>query len=77
MTRTMFILTLTSLLSLAGLAWGHGNVTPQSVNIRGLEELGEEWRDTNPYRESHPQHELAVDVGKSAYNQNCARRQGV
>ena len=73
MTRTMFILTLTSLLSLAGLAWGHGNVTPQSVNIRGLEE----WRDTNPYRESHPQHELAVDVGKSAYNQNCAACHGL
>ncbi|KAF0806201.1 cytochrome c550 [Alcanivorax xiamenensis] len=77
MTRTKVILIITSLLSLAGLAWGHGNVTPQSVNTRGLEELGEEWRDTNPYRESHPQHDLAVEVGESAYNQNCAACHGL
>ena len=34
----------------AGQAMAHGNVTPQSVDTKGLEELGTEWRETNPYR---------------------------
>ncbi|AJD47860.1 cytochrome c550 [Isoalcanivorax pacificus W11-5] len=58
-------------------AHGHGNVTPQGVDLRGLELLGDTWRDTNPYREAHPQHALAVDVGRSAYNQNCAACHGL
>lgn len=59
------------------LAYGHGNVTPQSVDTRGLEDLGDEWRDTNPYRKPHSQHDLAVEVGRSAYNQNCAACHGL
>ncbi|GGE42176.1 cytochrome c-550 PedF [Halopseudomonas oceani] len=61
----------------AGQALAHGNVTPQAVDTKGLEELGEEWRETNPYREGHPQHELAIKVGASAYNQNCAACHGL
>ncbi|WP_260602156.1 aldehyde dehydrogenase family protein, partial [Pseudomonas aeruginosa] len=41
------------------------------------EPLGKEWRDTNPYREPYAKHDLAVEIGASAYNQNCARCHGL
>jgi len=59
------------------LAWSHGDVTPQAVDIKGLELLGDEWLEENPYREDHPQHELAVDIGARAYNSNCAACHGL
>lgn len=55
------------------LAIGHGDVTPQAVNTEDLEQLGEEWQATNPYRGN----EQAVEIGSSAYNQNCARCHGL
>ena len=60
-----------------GLAMAHGDVVPQAVDTKGLETLGEEWRDENPYREPYEKHALAVEVGASAYNQNCARCHGL
>lgn len=60
----------------AGQVFAHGDVTPQPVDTRDLEKLGDEWRDVNPYRE-HPQHDLAVRIGASAYNQNCAACHGL
>ncbi|MDV6772696.1 cytochrome c-550 PedF [Pseudomonas aeruginosa] len=60
-------------LSLSSLAPAHGDVTPQAVDTKGLEPLGKEWRDTNPYRKPYAKHDLAVEIGASAYNQNCAR----
>lgn len=54
-------------------AFGHGNVTPQSVDVSELEPLGEEWVATNPYSGN----EAAIEVGSSAYNQNCARCHGL
>ncbi len=51
----------------------HGDVTPQPVNTDGLEPLGEEWLEANPYRGN----ELAIKIGASAYNQNCARCHGL
>ena len=77
MIRTTTLLALALTLPLAPLAQGHGDVTPQSVNTRGLEDLGEQWRDSNPYREPHEQHDPAVEVGRSAYNQNCASCHGL
>lgn len=53
--------------------WAHGNVTPQAVDVSGLEKLGAEWRPTNPYRGNA----RAIEVGSSAYNQNCARCHGL
>ena len=35
---------------LGGRAMGHGDVTPQPVDTTGLDPLGQEWRETNPYR---------------------------
>lgn len=51
----------------------HGDVNPQPVETKGLEPLGETWRATNPYRGN----ELAIAIGKSAYNQQCARCHGL
>ncbi len=55
------------------LAQAHGNVTPQGVDTTGLAALGDKWRDENPYRGS----KVALRIGASAYNQNCARCHGL
>ena len=57
-------------------AFAHGDVVPQSVDTHTLPQLGEKWRDTNPYSEG-PAHEEALRIGTSAYNQNCARCHGL
>ncbi|MDN2659161.1 cytochrome c-550 PedF [Neptunomonas phycophila] len=62
---------------LSGQAFAHGDVTPQGVDTEGLEQLGDEWRDENPYRAPYENNELAVKIGSSAYNQNCARCHGL
>lgn len=54
-------------------ARSHGDVTPQPVDTAGLEALGPEWRTDNPFRGN----EAAIKIGKSAYNQNCARCHGI
>ncbi|WP_375738622.1 cytochrome c-550 PedF [Pseudomonas boanensis] len=64
-------------LTLSGLALAHGDVVPQAVNTEGLEPLGKEWRDENPYRQPYEKNGLAVEIGASAYNQNCARCHGL
>lgn len=58
-------------------AFAHGNVTPQSVDTTGLPVLGEEWLDTNPFREDATYKTRAIEIGASAYNQNCARCHGL
>ena len=62
---------------LAGRAWAHGDVTPQAVDTAGLPELGAEWVETNPFRENAELRDLAIEIGSSAYNQNCARCHGL
>ncbi|MDY0191115.1 MAG: cytochrome c-550 PedF [Desulfuromonas sp.] len=57
--------------------YAHGDVVPQSVNTGDLRLLGEEWVDENPYRGDDEQNALAVEIGSSAYNQNCARCHGL
>jgi cytochrome c-550 PedF len=54
-------------------AAAHGNVTPQSVDTAGLPVLGDKWRDENPYKDN----KLALKIGTSAFNQNCARCHGL
>lgn len=63
--------------TLSGQVLAHGDVTPQAVDTQGLQPLGEEWVDENPYRKPSEDYELAVKVGASAYNQNCARCHGL
>ena len=54
-------------------AWAHGDVTPQAVDTHELPQLGADWRGENPFR----QHDMAIKIGTSAYNQNCARCHGL
>lgn len=53
--------------------FAHGDVTPQAVDTEKLEKLGDEWLETNPYSGN----EEAIEIGASAYNQNCARCHGL
>ncbi len=67
--RTIFALGLL----ISATAFGHGNVQPQPVDTTGLSPLGEEWKESNPYRGN----QTAIEIGASAYNQNCARCHGL
>lgn len=58
---------------LAATAQAHGDVTPQAVDTKALPQLGDKWRDENPYRKN----DAAIKIGSSAYNQNCARCHGL
>lgn len=62
---------------LSGQALAHGDVTPQNVDITGLKLLGDEWLEENPYTAEYENHALAVEIGTSAYTQNCARCHGL
>ncbi len=53
--------------------WAHGDVAPQPVDTTGLQPIGENWLDKNPYSGN----ELAIRIGSSGYNQNCARCHGL
>jgi len=57
----------------SGQLWAHGDVTPQTVDVSGLDPLGAEWLEQNPYSGN----ELAIKIGESAYTQNCARCHGL
>ncbi|HEY5764128.1 MAG TPA: cytochrome c-550 PedF [Rhodocyclaceae bacterium] len=54
-------------------AVAHGDVTPQAVDVSGLPPLGTVVPESNPYRDNA----AAIEVGTSAYNQNCARCHGL
>ncbi|MDT0618143.1 cytochrome c-550 PedF [Salinisphaera sp. P385] len=54
--------------------YSHGDVAPQEVDTEGLKELPkDEWLSENPYRGNKE----AIEIGASAYNQNCARCHGL
>ncbi|PLY07963.1 MAG: cytochrome c-550 PedF [Arcobacter sp.] len=61
------------LVSTAALAFGHGSVTPQPVDTKGLENLGKEWLEENPYKGN----KTAIEIGEHAYSENCARCHGL
>ncbi len=63
-----------AIFSLPASVLAHGDVQPQQVDTTGLEPLGDEWLDVNPYK---PDNEVAVRIGKIAYNTNCARCHGI
>ncbi|MBF9149503.1 cytochrome c-550 PedF [Novosphingobium jiangmenense] len=73
-----------ALLAAAALATGaiasslsaHGNVTPQAVDTSALPDLAggnDTWVTVNPYRGN----QKALEIGQSAYGQNCARCHGL
>ena len=57
----------------APLAFAHGDVVPQAVDTTGLNNLGPDWKAANPFRKD----KVAIRIGDSAYNQNCARCHGL
>ena len=61
------------LVATIGTAFAHGDVTPQPVDTKGLPSLGKEWAKVNPYRGN----KRAIEIGASAFNQNCARCHGL
>jgi cytochrome c-550 PedF len=54
-------------------ALAHGDVTPQQVDVSGLDPLGPEFKKENPYRGNA----RALEIGTSGYAQNCARCHGL
>ena len=68
---SIFCVCLISIFS--ALVFAHGNVQPQSVDTEGLEDLGDEWKERNPYVGN----EVAIRIGEGAYGQNCARCHGL
>ena len=64
-----------ALAGVTGLAAAHGDVTPQAVDTHELPSLGESWREQNPFRGAETP--VAVRIGTSAFNQNCARCHGL
>lgn len=63
----------TLLLGINANAFGHGDVAPQAVDTSHLPQIGEEWLEKNPYVGNKD----AIELGASAYNQNCARCHGL
>ncbi len=65
-------------LALVSVSHGHGDVQPQAVDTEGLEAIGEEYVEENPYRLiGGEQYELSIKIGASGYNSNCARCHGL
>lgn len=56
-------------------AFAHGDVTPQAIDISGIEPLKDSavWVETNPYSGN----ERAAEIGHHAFAQNCARCHGI
>jgi len=67
-----------SQLAVSNIGHTHGDVQPQAVNTDGLDAVGEEFLEQNPYRlTGGDQYDLAIEIGASGYNQNCARCHGL
>lgn len=57
----------------AAKVYAHGDVQPQPIDTTGLDPLGADWRDKNPYSGNA----TAIKIGSSGYNQNCTRCHGL
>lgn len=71
--RKVLAVAAVSMAMVSGFTWAHGDVTPQAVDVSTLKPLGDDMRDSNPYKGDKE----AIRVGTSAYNQNCARCHGL
>ncbi len=79
-TRRLKAATCLGAMLIAGVAFAHGDVTPQPVNTDALPDVGEEWLTENPYRAEAVGEETwqkAIEIGSSGFNQNCARCHGL
>jgi cytochrome c-550 PedF len=71
--RVLYLAGILFLLGFVSTVSAHGDVTPQALNTKGLENLGDEWLEENPYEGNS----VAIEIGASGYNQNCARCHGL
>jgi cytochrome c-550 PedF len=77
--KTLISRTAAALVLACGVAGGaatvfaHGDVVPQAVDTSALKQIGKDWLTTNPYRKDPK----AIEIGASAFNQNCARCHGL
>jgi len=55
----------------------HADEAAVAVDTAGLNSLGETWLKENPYRADKAQYDVAITIGQSGYNQNCARCHGL
>lgn len=77
---SMKLIVASGLIGIAGLVLAHGNVTPQGVDTGNLPELGDEVRNSNPFREGNEFgkfNDQAIKVGESGYAGNCAGCHGI
>lgn len=77
MKNSRLTLTLSLAAALSGvaaspLAFAHGDVTPQAVDVKGLPPLNGP-QTSNPYAGNAK----AIDIGSHAFGQNCARCHGL
>jgi cytochrome c-550 PedF len=66
--------------AMAGLSaplWAASNGEIVAIDIGGLKPVGTEWLKENPYRADPAMKDLALEIGASGYNQNCARCHGL
>ncbi len=68
----IFTKSICALIATTTLMFGHGDAAPQKVDTKGLPEIGIEVV-TNPFSGN----EKAIEIGKTAFNQNCARCHGL
>ena len=52
---------------------GHGSVTPQPFATPGLPDLGDTWKDSDPFRGN----KTAIEIGAHGYLANCAACHGL
>ena len=68
----IFTKSICALIASATFAFAHGDAAPQKVDTKGLQEVSSDV-SKNPFSGN----QKAIDVGKTAYNQNCARCHGL
>lgn len=63
----------------SSIGFSHGDVTPQAVDTAGITSVGKDWLEVNPFSKEKKPKEIKriIEVGCTAYNQNCARCHGL
>jgi cytochrome c-550 PedF len=65
----------TTLMAAPLIAASNGEIV--AIDTAGLKSIGAEWVAENPYRNDPAMKDLAIKIGASGYNQNCARCHGL
>jgi cytochrome c-550 PedF len=74
--QLVLVTTLLGVMPMTVKLMAEGNeITP--VDTGGLNSVGKDWLTENPFRKDKAQYEVAIKIGMSGYNQNCARCHGL